>query len=57
MTDRQKDILMNGSGDKEIEFSFHSRNGGTRRRKMKFEGVVPNMIDVITNHHQNIHVK
>ena len=48
---------MNGSGDKEIEFSFHSRNGGTRRRKMKFEGVVPNMIDVITNHHQNIHVK
>ena len=34
---------MNGSGDKEIEFSFHSRNGGTRRRKMKFEGVVANM--------------
>ena len=34
---------MNGSGDKEIEFSFHSRNGGTRRRKMKFEGVVANI--------------
>ena len=29
--------------DKEIEFSFHSRNGGTRRRKMKFEGVVANI--------------
>ncbi|PTE69058.1 excinuclease ABC subunit UvrA [Staphylococcus devriesei] len=43
LTDRQKDILMNGSGDKEIEFSFHSRNGGTRRRKMKFEGVLPNI--------------
>ncbi|MGW9856514.1 excinuclease ABC subunit A [Staphylococcus hominis] len=43
LTDRQKDILMNGSGDKEIEFAFHSRNGGTRRRKMKFEGVVPNI--------------
>ncbi|MDU0843918.1 MAG: excinuclease ABC subunit UvrA [Staphylococcus sp.] len=43
LTNRQKDILMNGSGDKEIEFSFHSRNGGTRRRKMKFEGVVPNI--------------
>ena len=43
LTDRQKDILMNGSGDKEIEFSFHSRNGGTRRRKMKFEGVVANI--------------
>ncbi|MEB5793058.1 excinuclease ABC subunit UvrA [Staphylococcus hominis] len=43
LTDRQKGILMNGSGDKEIEFSFHSRNGGTRRRKMKFEGVVANI--------------
>ncbi|MGZ2416379.1 excinuclease ABC subunit A [Staphylococcus caledonicus] len=43
LTYRQKDILMNGSGDKEIEFSFHSRNGGTRRRKMKFEGVLPNI--------------
>ncbi len=43
LTDRQKDILMNGSGDKQIEFSFHSRNGGTRHRKMKFEGVLPNI--------------
>ena len=43
LTYRQKDILMNGSGDKEIKFSFHSRNGGTRRRKMKFEGVLPNI--------------
>ncbi|MCJ1668744.1 excinuclease ABC subunit UvrA [Staphylococcus sp. NRL 19/737] len=43
LTDRQKDILMNGSGDKQIEFSFHSRNGGTRNRTMKFEGVLPNI--------------
>lgn len=43
MTDRQKNILMNGSGDKEIDFSFHSRNGGTRHRRMKFEGVVANI--------------
>ncbi|MFC0136528.1 excinuclease ABC subunit UvrA [Staphylococcus petrasii] len=43
LTDRQKDIIMNGSGDKQIEFSFHSRNGGTRHRKMKFEGVLPNI--------------
>ena len=43
LTDRQKDILMNGSGDKEIDFSFHSRNGGTRHRRMKFEGVLPNI--------------
>ncbi|PTK62215.1 excinuclease ABC subunit UvrA [Staphylococcus haemolyticus] len=43
LTDRQKNILMNGSGDKEIDFSFHSRNGGTRHRRMKFEGVVDNI--------------
>ncbi|RIO65638.1 excinuclease ABC subunit UvrA [Staphylococcus haemolyticus] len=43
LTDRQKNILMNGSGDKEIDFSFHSRNGGTRHRIMKFEGVVDNI--------------
>ncbi|KAA2274056.1 excinuclease ABC subunit UvrA [Staphylococcus haemolyticus] len=43
LTERQKNILMNGSGDKEIDFSFHSRNGGTRHRRMKFEGVVANI--------------
>lgn len=43
LTDRQKNILMHGSGDKEIDFSFHSRNGGTRQRRMKFEGVVANI--------------
>ena len=34
---------MNGSGEKEIEFTFTQRNGGTRKRKMVFEGVVPNI--------------
>ncbi len=43
LTDRQKNILMNGSGEKEIEFTFTQRNGGTRKRKMFFEGVVPNI--------------
>ena len=43
LTDRQKNILMNGSGEKEIEFIFTQRNGGTRKRKMVFEGVVPNI--------------
>lgn len=43
LTDRQKIILMNGSGEKEIEFTFTQRNGGTRKRKMVFEGVVPNI--------------
>lgn len=43
LTDRQKNILMHGSGDKEIEFTFTQRNGGTRKRKMVFEGVIPNI--------------
>lgn len=43
LTDRQKNILMNGSGEKEIEFTFTQRNGGTRKRKMVFEGVAPNI--------------
>ncbi|WP_049387047.1 excinuclease ABC subunit UvrA [Staphylococcus epidermidis] len=43
LTDRQKNILMNGSGEKEIEFTFTQRNGGTRKRKMVFEGMVPNI--------------
>ena len=43
LTDRQKNILMNGSREKEIEFTFTQRNGGTRKRKMVFEGVVPNI--------------
>lgn len=43
LTDRQKNILMNGSGEKEIEFTFTQRNGGTRKRKMVFEGVVLNI--------------
>ncbi|MDF1461967.1 excinuclease ABC subunit UvrA [Staphylococcus epidermidis] len=43
LNDRQKNILMNGSGEKEIEFTFTQRNGGTRKRKMVFEGVVPNI--------------
>lgn len=43
LTDRQKNILMNGSGEKEIEFTFTQRNGGTRKCKMVFEGVVPNI--------------
>ncbi|MCC3682217.1 excinuclease ABC subunit UvrA [Staphylococcus epidermidis] len=43
LTDRQKNILMKVSGEKEIEFTFTQRNGGTRKRKMVFEGVVPNI--------------
>ncbi|HCY1652259.1 TPA: excinuclease ABC subunit UvrA [Staphylococcus aureus] len=43
LTERQRDILLYGSGDKEIEFTFTQRQGGTRKRTMIFEGVVPNI--------------
>ena len=36
---------MHGSGDKEIEFTFTQRNGGTRKRKMVFEGLFLISID------------
>ncbi|MBE5672487.1 excinuclease ABC subunit UvrA [Staphylococcus sp. SS35] len=43
LTERQRDILLYGSGEKEIEFTFTQRQGGTRKRTMVFEGVVPNI--------------
>ena len=43
LTERQRDILLYGSGDKEVEFTFTQRQGGTRKRTMVFEGVVPNI--------------
>ncbi|PTU87518.1 excinuclease ABC subunit UvrA [Staphylococcus pasteuri] len=44
LTDRQKNILMHGSGDKEIEFTFNQRfGGGKRKRKMVFEGLLNNI--------------
>lgn len=44
LTDRHKNILMHGSGDKEIEFTFNQRfGGGKRKRKMVFEGVLNNI--------------
>ncbi|HDA6867875.1 TPA: excinuclease ABC subunit UvrA [Staphylococcus aureus] len=43
LTERQRDILLYGSGDKEIEFTFTQRQGVTRKRTMVFEGVVPNI--------------
>ncbi len=43
LTERQRDILLYGSGDKEIEFTFTQRQGDTRKRTMVFEGVVPNI--------------
>ncbi|ALM56370.1 MAG: excinuclease ABC subunit UvrA [Staphylococcus equorum] len=43
LTDRQQDIILNGSKGKEIEFTFKQRNGQTRKRTMEFEGVLNNI--------------
>lgn len=43
LTARQKDIILNGSNGKEIEFVFKQRNGTTRKRTMEFEGVINNI--------------
>lgn len=43
LTDRQKDIILYGSGDKEIKFKFKARNGQNRTRTMPFEGVITNI--------------
>ena len=38
LTDRQKNILMHGSGDKEIEFTFTQRNGAHVNAKWYSKG-------------------
>ncbi|EII6308115.1 excinuclease ABC subunit UvrA [Staphylococcus pseudintermedius] len=43
LTERQRNIILYGSGDKEIEFTFKSKFGQERKRTMPFEGVVPNI--------------
>ncbi|MEB7824318.1 excinuclease ABC subunit UvrA [Staphylococcus chromogenes] len=43
LTERQKNIILYGSGEKEITFTFKSKFGQSRTRTMAFEGVVPNI--------------
>lgn len=43
LTERQRNIILYGSGDKEIEFTFKSKFGQERKRTMPFEGAVPNI--------------
>ncbi len=43
LTERQKNIILYGSGEKEITFTFKSKFGQSRTRTMVFEGVVPNI--------------
>ncbi len=38
-----QDMLMQGSGDTEVEFRYLDARGGTSRRKHCFEGILPNL--------------
>lgn len=38
-----QDIILYGSGEEEITFSYTNERGDTRRRKHPFEGVIPNL--------------
>jgi len=39
-----KNIILNGSGDEDIEFRYINARGRTHRRRHSFEGVLPSMI-------------
>ncbi len=55
LTERQRDILLYGSGDKEIEFTFTQRQGGTRNEQ--WFSRCSSTADDSMNLLQNIHVK
>ena len=40
---RARDLILYGSGDEEIEFSYQRPRGGVILKKHPFEGVIPNM--------------
>ncbi|MCK4743650.1 MAG: excinuclease ABC subunit UvrA [Sulfuriflexus sp.] len=38
-----QNVLLNGSGDEEINFTYFSDRGKSKKRKHSFEGIIPNM--------------
>ncbi len=40
---RMREVILYGSGEEQIAFTYFSGNGGKYRRKHPFEGVIPNM--------------
>jgi excinuclease ABC subunit A len=40
---RAREVLMQGSGDEEVEFRYFDARGRTVKRKHKFEGILPNL--------------
>ncbi len=43
LAERQRDVILYGSGDEEIEFQYFNDRGGITRRQHAFEGIIPNM--------------
>jgi excinuclease ABC subunit A len=43
LTDKQRNIVLYGSGDEKIDFRYVDAKGGTIRRSHKWEGVIPNL--------------
>ncbi|MGD8976439.1 MAG: excinuclease ABC subunit UvrA [Gammaproteobacteria bacterium] len=43
LPEKLKQIILYGSGDEVIEFSYLDGRGGTSKRRHRFEGIIPNM--------------
>ncbi|WP_111643348.1 excinuclease ABC subunit UvrA [Marinimicrobium alkaliphilum] len=43
LTPNQRQVILHGSGDDEIDFSYINERGDLYRRRHRFEGVIPNM--------------
>jgi len=43
LSKKLQDVILFGSGDEEINFSYKSPTGQMRKRKHSFEGIIPNM--------------
>ncbi len=43
LTEEQRQVILYGSGDEEIEFRYFNDRGGITMRRHTFEGIIPNM--------------
>ncbi len=43
LTEKQRDVVLNGSGRKKVEFRYAGSDGETVTRKHAFEGILPNL--------------
>ncbi len=43
LTKKVRNIILNGSGEEEIKFTYYNDRGGKHSKKQPFEGIIPNM--------------